>query len=105
MNPSGLPGIAIGVVFMMARRAAAREASLAEHRTRTMLEESQRRADLEGRARAESLGRMRAITNAQLTSQISGSRIPAGIMVPRGAGAPGASVSPFIPQLTASAIG
>lgn len=96
-----IPGVAIGALFLMARRAA-REATIADYRARTMEVESFRRAALESASQGEILDRMRSISNAQMTALMTGSNIPAGIMVPRSSGVSGPSVSPFVPQLVAS---
>jgi hypothetical protein len=96
-----IKGIPIGALFAMARMVARRE-SLQEYRLATSEAARTQRAEIEEEARNESLSRMREISSAQTMSQITGSKIPAGIMVPRGSGVSRPFVSPFIPQLVAS---
>jgi len=94
-------GVPIGALFAMARMVARKE-KLQEYRLATLEAARAQRAEIEEGAREASLDRMREISNAQMVSHITGSAIPAGIMVPRGAGVSRQSVSPFVPQLVAS---
>jgi copper(I)-binding protein len=99
--PVPIKGVPIGAVFAMARMAIRRE-KLQEYRLATLEAARAQRAEIEEEARGASLDRMREISNAQMVSHITGSEIPAGIMVPRGAGVSRPFVSPFVPQLVAS---
>lgn len=97
-----IQGVPIGALFAMARASARRE-RIDEYRHATMVAASERRMEEEAAAREEGLSRMRAISQTQMMSQLTGSRLPVGISVPpREAGVSRSSVSPFIPQLVSS---
>lgn len=70
-------GLSIGALFYYARQVA-REAKMNEIRAKTMAEASQRRAMEEEMSRQNNLQRMRAITQAQLGSQLAQSQVPFG---------------------------
>ena len=78
-------GVAINIVFDMARRAA-REARMEEYRAATMQRETQQAVHREGAAREESLARMRSQTKAQLGGMLAQRGIDPALMMAVGGG-------------------
>lgn len=92
-----IQGVPISIVFELARREA-RRVRIDELRKATASAASVQREEHEGRARRESLDRMREISSTQMTSQLSGGNMPPGLMVPRDSASAGSNMSPYAPR-------